>query len=165
VERTTRWSLILGWTAAASVCTFVIWIPLGALAGSLGSPSGIASAPMAMLLYVLYSPLLAPIVAGVVAPGYAVVFWVWERSCRRYPALDDGWRSIATAAAIISVPPAVAVSAFCAQGPLGVQYADLLRWLPFCLATLWTAIVSPRWLLDSLQPRAFSHPQYAMREA
>ena len=72
---------------------------------------------------------------------------------------------IATAAAIISVPPAIAVAAFCAEGPLGVQYADLLRWLPFCLATLWTAIVSPRWLLDSLQPRAFSHPRYAVREA
>lgn len=152
----TKWVLVLGWTAAASVCTFLLWIPLGAIAGSVGSDPGIGTAPAAMFLYLLYSPFLAPLIIGAVAPGFAVVFWLWGRMCVRHPWIDQGWKPILATAAIMSLPPAAAVAALCARGPLGVTYGDWATWLPFCLAILSGAMVLPRWLVDSLHPGAFA---------
>ena len=160
-----RWALVVGWAITASVCTFLLWIPLAAIAGSIRSPAGVASATAAMFLYVLYSPFLAPLTICAVTPVYVALFWLWERVCRRYPRVDRSWKSILGTAVIISVPPALATAYLCAQGPLGVQARDLIAWLPFCIAMFWGAIASPRWLFDSLHPGAFSEAHCEGSEA
>lgn len=165
MNKRAKWFLIVRWTVAASVCTFALWIPLAAIAGSLRSEVGIASAPAAMFLYVLYSPFLAPLIVLATAPAYVALFWLWGRVCGRYPWVDAGWKSILAVAGAVSVPAALATAVLCSRGPLGVQYDDLFTWLPFCIAMFWGAIAFPRWLLDSLHPGAFSEPHYEVSRA
>jgi len=109
-----------------------------------------------MLLDVLYAPFLAPLILCVTAPAYVALFWLWGRLCGRHPWLDRSGRSILVGTALMSLPPALATAVVCGHGPLGVFYGDVLAWLPFCIAMVWGAMVSPRWLLHSLRPGVFS---------
>ena len=156
MRKDSQWSLIVLWAATAAVCTFLLWIPLAATAGSIRSAAGVASAPAAMLLYELYTPFLAPLIVLVTGPAYIALFWLWGRVCRRRPWVDAGWKPILVAAATGSLPPAMATAAICARGPAGIEPVDVLTWLPFCVAMFSGAIALPRWLLDSLHPGVFS---------
>ena len=157
-----RWTPVLSWATGASVCTFLLWIPIGAVAGSLGSQIGIAATAPSMFLYVLYSPILAPVIVGAMVPVYFLCFWFWALSCNRIPWLDRGWKPLLLSATAISLPLGAALAAICARGPLGVMPDDFIVWLPFCAAIFWGAIVGPRWLFDSLNPGRFIE---ALREA
>ena len=158
MRQKSRWVPILGWATAASILTFLLWVPLGAIAGATNAPLGAAAIPSGMLLYVLYSPVLAPLIIFVVAPIYILAFWFWGRACLR-----KSWRDTAGAIVmsglVISVVPAVVVAVSCAWRPSGVRLDEVFTWLPFCLAIFWGAVTLPRWLFDSLRPGVFSRSQ------
>jgi len=158
MNQRSSWLVISCWGAAASVFTFLLWVPLAALAGSFTSELGSASVPLAMLVYVFYSPILAPLIIVVTAPAYVGLFWFWGRVCQRHPSVDTRWRTIATFALAASVVPAVAVAILFACVPAGVELGHLVVWVPCCLVMFWGAIVAPRWLFDSLHLGAFSEP-------
>jgi len=161
----TRWRLILQWAAAASVCTFLLWIPLAALAGSVSSRAGAAAFSGALFLYALYSPFLAPLIIFVTVPAYVVLLWLWSWVCRRHPWVDARWSSILAATGVMSLPLAVLTAALCARGPIGVDYRALLVWAPCTVAMFWAALALPRWLLDSLHAGVFSGRSCAVGEA
>ena len=156
MSQRSNWVLISCWSVAASICTFVLWVPLAALAGSFASEIGVASVPGSMLAYVFYLPVLAPLIILGTAPAYAVLFWFWGRLCRRHPRVDTRWRAIATFALAAGVLPAIGVAVWWAYVPPRVGFGQLVAWAPCCLVMFWGAIVAPRWLFDALHPGAFS---------
>jgi len=149
--------MILQWAAAAGVLTFVLWVPLAALAGAIGSPIGVVAGSVgAMFVYGFYAPLLAPLIILVSTPVYIVIFWCWTLACRRHPAIDSTWAPILASAGIASLVPGAVTAMLCARGPLGVDPNDLFAWFCCSLVMFWGAMVLPRWLLDSMPPGVFT---------
>ena len=153
----TRWALILQWAAVAGVLTVVLWVPLAALAGAIGSPIGVVAGSVgAMFAYAFYAPVLAPLIFFASTPAYIVILSCWTLACRRHPAIDANWASILACAGIAALGPSAVTAMLFARGPLGVDLDDLFVWFCCSLVIFWAAMVLPRWMLGSIPPGVFA---------
>jgi len=155
-----RAALVVTWVGLGALNGLVLWISLGAVAVSLTGEDtwqgAIGNAVLVALLYFLYSPYLALLILVIAVPIYATVFWLWALICTKKPWLDSSWPPVLLAASGFALPPSLVISTVSVLGKEGVAWPKFLVLMLLYFTIFWGAIISPRWLVQSLAPGAFS---------
>lgn len=145
------------WSAGAVLCALLLWIPLGAAAGSLAGSGTLAKAAPAAALYVLYAPILLLAFAAVGVPYYLTIGTGWWMLCRRRPALDARPARFAGYCALFAIPVAIVASYATARIGARSDWAHAAVWFPFHLLVVWGGAVVPR-ALGRFVPHGFVDP-------